>query len=117
MLNKQLNQIKYLALLNIFPYKINTFSMIKSTTKIMIFGRPGSGKSTFALKLQEGLTPEASIDRLEKSSHAYAAAFPRSPGWVRKAGSSGVSPREKTWPDRKRQIGLGLSAPGSRSRI
>ncbi len=43
-----------------------------------------------ALCAQEGLTPEASIDRLEKSSHAYAAAFPRSPGWVRKAGSSGV---------------------------
>jgi len=43
-----------------------------------------------ALCATEGLTPEASADRLKKLSRAYAAAFPRSPGWVRKAGSSGV---------------------------
>jgi 4-diphosphocytidyl-2-C-methyl-D-erythritol kinase len=43
-----------------------------------------------ALCVAEGLTPEASADRLEKSSRAYVAAFPRSSGWVRKAGSSGV---------------------------
>jgi 4-diphosphocytidyl-2-C-methyl-D-erythritol kinase len=43
-----------------------------------------------ALCAQEGLTPEASVDRLEQLSRAYAVAFPSSPGRVRKAGSSGV---------------------------
>ncbi len=43
-----------------------------------------------ALCAQEGLTAEASADRLEKSSHAYAVAFSGSSGWAGQAGSSGV---------------------------
>jgi 4-diphosphocytidyl-2-C-methyl-D-erythritol kinase len=43
-----------------------------------------------ALCAQEGLTPEASTDRLEKLSRAYAAAFPGGPGQAGRAGSSGV---------------------------
>ncbi len=43
-----------------------------------------------ALCAAEGLTPEASADRLKESSHAYAAAFSGGSGWVGQAGSSGV---------------------------
>src|SRR5208282_2717928 len=43
-----------------------------------------------ALCAAEGLTPEASADKLKESSHAYAAAFSGSSEWVGKAGSSGV---------------------------
>ncbi len=43
-----------------------------------------------ALCAQEGLTPEASADRLKESSHAYAAAFSGSSERAGKAGSSGV---------------------------
>jgi 4-diphosphocytidyl-2-C-methyl-D-erythritol kinase len=43
-----------------------------------------------ALSAAEGLTPEASADKLKESSHAYAAAFSGSSGWAGQAGSSGV---------------------------
>ncbi len=43
-----------------------------------------------ALCAAEGLTAEASADRLKKLSRAYAAAFSGSPGQAGKAGSSGV---------------------------
>jgi 4-diphosphocytidyl-2-C-methyl-D-erythritol kinase len=43
-----------------------------------------------ALCAAEGLTPEASADKLKESSHAYAAAFSGSSGWAGQAGSSGV---------------------------
>jgi 4-diphosphocytidyl-2-C-methyl-D-erythritol kinase len=38
----------------------------------------------------EGLTPEATADRLKKLSRAYAVAFPGGPGQAGRAGSSGV---------------------------
>jgi 4-diphosphocytidyl-2-C-methyl-D-erythritol kinase len=43
-----------------------------------------------ALCAVEGLTPEASADRLRELSRAYAAAFSGIPGWAGRAGSSGV---------------------------
>ncbi len=43
-----------------------------------------------ALCAAEGLTPEASADKLKESSRAYAAAFSGSSGWAGQAGSSGV---------------------------
>jgi len=43
-----------------------------------------------ALCAQEGLTPEASADRLKESSRAYAAAFSGGSGRAGQAGSSGV---------------------------
>jgi len=43
-----------------------------------------------ALCAAEGLTQEASTDKLKELSRAYAAAFSEFPGWVGQAGSSGV---------------------------
>ena len=67
-----------------------------------------------ALCAAEGLTAEASADRLEKLSRAYASAFAGSNS--ARAGMEQAppvsSPWEKTWPDLKSPR---LSAPGSRA--
>ena len=69
-----------------------------------------------ALCAAEGLTPEASTDKLNKLSRAYASAFAGGiPRDRQGAGSSGVLPvtlRGRTWRDRKSPR---LSAPGSRA--
>jgi 4-diphosphocytidyl-2-C-methyl-D-erythritol kinase len=57
---------------------------------------PDAFRDWDALCAAEGLTPEASTDKLNKLSHAYASAFAESiPQGQQGAGSSGVLPSEK----------------------
>ncbi len=69
-----------------------------------------------ALCAAEGLTAQASTDRLEKLSRAYAAAFSGDSGEVAKAGSSGVfSAREDLAGPQETTYGSGLVRTGIKS--
>ena len=67
-----------------------------------------------ALCAVEGLTQEASADKLKELSRAYAAAFRGYPGWVEQAGSSGVLSNEE---DLAEPQGFGLVRTGITSWI